>query len=298
MLIASEPWYRTLGENLRALLAPSKLAPLKRSSQPPRFREIWHRNEEMHRAQALSLVAHTLLLVLLVLPVVKRVAKSSPGGFAPGPWKKLIFPRGGGGGGERNSTPPIVGKVPRFDWTQLTPPSLIRNANPRLVEEATVVGPPEIRLPEMPLLNFGDPTAAGLTDSAGPGFGNGFGTGGPGGVGPGTGRGVGPGKDWGIGDSDPGLWTKGASSPECVYCPNPVFSDEARKAKLQGAVLLRLVVTPEGRAAQIHVVKGLGLGLDEKAVEAVREWRFKPAREPGGKLVAVGITVEVMFRLL
>ncbi len=145
MLIRSKPCYHTLRENLRDLLSPPKLAPLKLSSQPVRLRGIWDRNEQMRSAQALSLAARALLLVLLVLPVLKKVVKSPPDSFAPGPWKKTFFPRGGGGGGERNPMPATAGKVPRFNWTQLTPPALLRNANPRLAEEAIVVGPPEIR---------------------------------------------------------------------------------------------------------------------------------------------------------
>src|SRR5713101_2521065 len=65
-----------------------------------------------------------------------------------------------------------------------------------------------------------------------------------------------------------------------------------------GGVVLRLVVMPDGRAANISVVKGVGVGLDERAVEVVQTWRFRPAKEPGGKVVPVWITVEVTFRLL
>ncbi|HUC42281.1 MAG TPA: energy transducer TonB, partial [Candidatus Micrarchaeaceae archaeon] len=83
----------------------------------------------------------------------------------------------------------------------------------------------------------------------------------------------------------------------CLYCPSPPFSDEAVKAKYQGVVYVSVVITPDGRATDIHVSKGLGLGLDEKAVEAVRSWRFKPALGPDGRPAAVATTIEVQFRL-
>jgi TonB family protein len=86
--------------------------------------------------------------------------------------------------------------------------------------------------------------------------------------------------------------------PECSYCPTPSFSEEARKSKLQGAVTLNIVVGADGRVTYIHVARGLGMGLDERAMEAVRGWRFKPALGPGGKPVPTQVQIEVTFRLL
>ncbi len=298
-VVPSKPWYRTLGENLRALLAPPKMAPLRLSSQPVCVRQLWNKNEALRRAQALSLLTHSLAALLLALPVYRAVVNAPPG-FDPHRFEKLIFPRGGGGGGggERNPIPATAGKPARFEWMPRTPPGPIRNANPKLPEESALQGPPEIAVPHVPLLNFGDPSAPSLTNSAGPGGGNGYGTGCCGGDGPGPGRGLGPGEKWGTGEGEPGVWRKGTSPPECIYCPNPAFSEEARKAKLQGSVLLRLVVTPEGRAGRVRVAKGLGFGLDETAIEAVRAWRFKPARDPSGKFIPMWVSVEVTFRLL
>jgi TonB family protein len=89
----------------------------------------------------------------------------------------------------------------------------------------------------------------------------------------------------------------GVGVPVCIYCPPPDYSDEARIAKLQGAVVLGVVISPEGTvAARIILVKGLGKGLDEKAIEAVKSWRFKPARDSAGNPVAVQIPIEVTFR--
>jgi TonB family protein len=88
----------------------------------------------------------------------------------------------------------------------------------------------------------------------------------------------------------------GVGVPVCIYCRPPDYSDEARTAKLQGAVILSAVIGPEGRAGRIIVLSSLGKGLDEKAIEAVKSWRFKPARDSAGNPVAVQIPIEVTFR--
>jgi TonB family protein len=95
--------------------------------------------------------------------------------------------------------------------------------------------------------------------------------------------------------SRPGIG--GVSYPACVYCPDPKYSEMALKAKFQGTVALEAVITADGQATDVQVVKGLGLGLDEKAVEAVKSWRFKPALGPNGEPVAVQVPIEVTFRL-
>jgi protein TonB len=89
----------------------------------------------------------------------------------------------------------------------------------------------------------------------------------------------------------------GVGVPECIYCPPPTYSDDARKAKYMGVVTLLITVTPDGRAVNISVIKDPGMGLGEKAIEAVRTWKFKPAPGPNGKIVAVEVPIEVTFRL-
>ena len=88
----------------------------------------------------------------------------------------------------------------------------------------------------------------------------------------------------------------GVSMPKCEYCPDPEYSQEARKKKYEGVVVVMVVVTTEGKATDIQVFKGPGLGLDEKAVEAVRKWRFKPAMKDGMP-VAAKVPIECNFRL-
>jgi TonB family protein len=86
------------------------------------------------------------------------------------------------------------------------------------------------------------------------------------------------------------------TSPHVIYDPEPAYSDAARSVKLQGTVTLWLVVGADGRPRDIRVQKGLGMGLDEKAIEAVETWKFQPSMLDG-QPVAVAINVEVNFRL-
>lgn len=202
---------------------------------------------------------------------------------------------GGGGGGDRDKLQASKGSPPPFAREQITPPAVVvRNENPKLAVDPTVVGPPELRLPQTGVV--GDPLSNVLgPPSNGTGSGGGIGSGSGGGVGSGRGPGVGPGQGGGIGG---GLYRVGGgvSAPRVLYQPDPEYSEEARKAKFQGTVVLWLVVGADGRPRDIRVSRSLGMGLDEKAIEAVRTWRFDPARKDG-QPVAVQIAVEVIFRL-
>ena len=88
----------------------------------------------------------------------------------------------------------------------------------------------------------------------------------------------------------------GVKPPRPTYSPAPECSEEARSSRVQGAVMLGIIVTSAGRPTHIRVLQSLGSGLDEKAVEAVSQWKFKPATKDG-KPVAVEIAVEVNFNL-
>ena len=202
---------------------------------------------------------------------------------------------GGGGGGTRDKLTASHGSPPRFASEQLTPPTVVvRNESPNLPVEPTVVGPPDLKLPQ--LGQTGDPMAAILNPpSNGTGSGGGIGSGEGGGVGVGRGPGVGPGSGGGIGG---GVFRvgEGVSAPHAVYDPDPEYSEEARKAKCQGTVLLWAVIDAEGHPRDLRIARSLGMGLDEKATEAVSKWRFTPAVKDG-RPVAVQISIEVVFRL-
>jgi len=106
---------------------------------------------------------------------------------------------------------------------------------------------------------------------------------------------LGPGEGGGTGG---GIYSVGGgiTAPVATYAPIPAYSEEARKAKYQGLVSLWIVVDAQGNVSDCRVVKPLGLGLDEKAVETVRTWKFKPAMR-NGVPVPVRVGVEVFFRL-
>src|SRR5206468_12953044 len=131
--------------------------------------------------------------------------------------------------------------------------------------------------------------------SNGTGSGSGVGSGSGGGSGVGTGAGVGEGRGGGIGGGVLRVGG-GVSAPKAIYNPEPEYAEEARKAKFQGTCVLSLIVGPDGKPRDIRVARSLGLGLDEKAIQAVNQWKFEPALKDG-RPVAVQIAVEVQFRL-
>ena len=89
----------------------------------------------------------------------------------------------------------------------------------------------------------------------------------------------------------------GIAAPACLYCPDPQYSKEARSLRIQGSLVLQVVISREGVPEKIVVVKRLSYGLDRKAIEAVRQWKFKPARDRDGNPIPVEVPVEIMFRL-
>jgi TonB family protein len=132
--------------------------------------------------------------------------------------------------------------------------------------------------------------------SNGQGSGGGMGTGSGGGLGSGTGNGYGPGYG---GNTGGGMERIGGrvSAPVALNSVEAEFSDEARRAKYQGVCLISLIVDAQGNPQNPRVIRTLGMGLDEKALEAVRKYKFKPAMKDGKTPVPVMITVEVNFRL-
>jgi periplasmic protein TonB len=166
-------------------------------------------------------------------------------------------------------------------------------------EPALLMPPALLTAPEAPMANlpqWGDPLASGRLLSNGPGAGGGMGAGNNGGVGSTDGPGFGPGPNPGPGGGH-GTSSAGITAPKVLYQIDPEFSEEARRAKHYGTVILVVDVDTTGHAANVRITKSLGLGLDEKAVEAVLRWRFQPGRK-NGKPVIVPATIEVNFHLL
>src|SRR5215469_2798857 len=305
-----EPLWKSLFRNIDDFLFPKKQPPLVLTSKPVPVKDIWGfydykkngvlGSTALHVVALAAIIGGTILAGKMVKAVVKpqeTVTLVAPDDIPPLPPSKTQA-GGGGGGGDRDKLQAPKGKLPKFSMEQITPPAVaVRNQNPKLAVDPTVVIPPEIKLAQSNLPNLGDPMShlPSGPPSNGTGSGGGIGSGNGGGVGSGEGPGVGPGRGGGIGG---GVFKVGGgvSAPRAVFTPDPEYSEEARKAKFQGTCVLWLVVGPDGHPRDIRVARTLGLGLDEKAIEAVKQWKFEPAMKDG-KPVAVMINVEVSFRL-
>lgn len=206
---------------------------------------------------------------------------------------------GGGGGGVRADSPASRGNAPPFARKQFVAPVVeILNTTPILPMAPTLIGDSEIK-PAFDYERYGDPNGVLGKLSGGPGDGGGIGSGHGTGIGPGDGPGLGPGSGGGHGGGveSLGFGSGGMTAPVLLSKTEPEYSEEARKARLQGTVLLRIEVDTAGLAQNITVRQSLGLGLDDRAMEAVKKWKFKPGKV-NGKPAAVVAYVEVNFRLL
>lgn len=198
----------------------------------------------------------------------------------------------GGGGGNFDKVPASHGAFPRasLDDQLVAPTVKLPTEMPKLAVDPTIAVAPDIKVPQG--AQMGDPTSQFSSMlSNGPG--------GPGGIGAGCCNGVGPDVGPYAGAGPPGIYPAGKAGvtvPRVIFSPEPAFSDEARKSKTQGVVVLMLVVGKDGHPYDVYVQQSLGMGLDEKAIEAVRSWRFRPATF-GGQPVATQIAVEVQFHL-
>ncbi|HVI10545.1 MAG TPA: energy transducer TonB [Candidatus Binatia bacterium] len=258
-----------------------------------------------------SAIVHVVLLALILggamfgHHVVEQVKQKevvtliapSPDTYSLPVAKKVVS--GGGGGGDHDKLQAPKGKLPKTAMQQITPPSIVlRNEHPKLAVAPTVVVPPQIHMADNHMPTLGNPSAAPMPSappSNGTGSGGGIGSGSGGGVGVGHGPGVGEGSGGGIGG---GVFKVGGgiSAPKAVSTPDPEYTEEARNAKTQGTCILWLIVDQQGNPRDIRVVRGLGYGLDARAIAAVKQWRFEPAMKDGHP-VNVQISVEVGFRL-
>ncbi|HXG65393.1 MAG TPA: TonB family protein [Blastocatellia bacterium] len=212
---------------------------------------------------------------------------------------------GGGGGGRQQPTPPSKGQLPKFS---LQPPIIAPTTRPTLRPPAlptpeTVQVDPRLEPKRDELAMTGLPTGVVGPPSDGPGSGAGIGTGSGGGVGSGDGRGVGPGTGYNMGGGPPGLGggdgrpaTAVDSRPVLLNRPRPNYTEEARKNKIQGTVRVRVLVGPDGGVKRVSVVSGLPDGLNEEAIRAAYQLRFKPAMK-NGQPVAYTLAVDIEFNL-
>ena len=303
-----EPWYKSFVRNVREAIHPPELPPLELTSTPVPVQEIWGSyGGQKKQAGFTSLLIHVGVVALIFLvgtnstvqqAVKEHITLIAPdiAPYKPAPVKKNMM-GGGGGGGDRSPTPASKGKLPRLSDKQFVPPmAVVHNENPKLVMEPTLIIQPDANIPKVDMAVLGDPLAKSGIPSNGPGAGGGIGSGPGGGVGSGRGPGFGPGSGGNMGGGAYKIGG-GVSAPSVLYKVEPEYSEEARKAKFQGTVVLFVVVDEKGNPTSLKVLRPLGLGLDQKAIEAVEKWKFRPGMKDG-RAVPVQATIEVNFRLL
>jgi protein TonB len=242
-------------------------------------------------AIGLHAVAIGLIAVLIAskVPMAAPVKKVMTSLMEPPP-PPPIAPKArqiGGGGGQHDLSAVTQGHLPKLAQQQIVPPKAPPTIPPKLAVEPTVVVQPDLKLADNKMPDLGVPNS----NLKGFSMGNGNGTG----IGSGDGAGIGPGSGGNIGG---GVYQVGGSvrPPVAIFTPDPEFSEEARKAKFSGNVMVSLIVDPSGKPRNVHVLRGVGMGLDQKAVEAVEQYKFKPAMKDG-KPVAVYVNIEVNFQI-
>jgi len=191
-----------------------------------------------------------------------------------------------GGGGRRGPTPVTKGQLPKFEKMQITPPKVAVDTKVQMPAPSLEVQP-DLKMANNTMPNFGMPNSPLVGSSLGNGSGSGLGSGSGSGIGAGTGGGYGGGIRH-VGG--------GVSAPIPIHEVEPEFSEEARRAKFMGTVTVALVVDTQGNPRDVHIARGVGMGLDEKAIDAVRQYKFKPAML-AGKPVPVEVNVEVNFQI-
>ncbi len=190
------------------------------------------------------------------------------------------------GGGQNSPEPASKGRLPdKPIRRKFLPPMVAMNDQPHLAIQVSMIDAPELN---SSLAEIGDPLGLLAGTSGGPGQRGGIGTGPGGGIGDGPERGF-------TGGTLP--QQKLTRTPQLIYQEEPQYSEPARRAHVQGFVRLRIDVGIDGRPLNIRVVKAMGLGLDENAIEAVKRWRFRPALI-GDRPVMAPAMVEVGFHLL
>jgi protein TonB len=249
-------------------------------------------------AGVIGAVLYFGLRVRVVIPATTTVTHVDFTLYAPPPPPKILpvapAQGGGGGGGAHQIIEPTKGKPPEV--RKLPPvlaPQIIRIDRPKLAAEPTV----QVKMPDstnLPNLGMAQSPQIALA-SQGRGSGSGFGAGIGGGIGAGRGIGSGPGSGGGYGGGVMSVGG-GVSAPVVIHTVEPEFTPEARSANLQGSVAIQLIVDSQGNPQNVHLVRHLGMGLDEKAIEAVKQYKFKPAMYEG-RPVAVQLVIDVAFHL-
>lgn len=302
-----KPIWQDLYEGVRDTLFPPKLPPLELTSTPIPVPDRMAVKTNPWAVGTATFVNGGILLLVLILgarQIIKTITppvQTTPidvGSFKIDAPKAAAAAGGGGGGGSHDMVDPIKGHLPKIDKAPQAPPMVPILDKPKLAVDSAIAVQKDIKLPDNPMMpNIGVHNSANVTlASNGQGTGGGMGTGSGGGLGSGTGNGYGPGTG---GNTGGGVFRVGGqiSAPVPIVQPEAEFSDEARRAKYQGEVMITLIVDAQGNPQNPRVVRPLGMGLDEKALEAVRKYKFRPAMKDGRTPVPVLITIAVNFRL-
>lgn len=292
---ANQNIFSSLRDSVRDAFFAPKLPPLVLESQPIAVVDRMAVKRDPV-STALAVVVHVALILLIAFFVARKVGiiatKPSPVVTLleppPPPPKALPKPvTMGGGGGQKSPTPVTKGNPPKFAAQQLNPPKIAPLDPPKINVPVTVDVQQDLKMAKSNVPQFGMPNSPLVGMSMGNGRGTGLGSGSGAGIGAGSGGNTGGGLRR-IGG--------GVSAPVVLFAPDPEFSEEARKAKVAGNVLVYLQVDAQGRPIHVRVLRGIGMGLDEKAVEAVKRYKFKPAME-NGHPVPVEMNVEVNFQI-
>ena len=299
-----KPIWQELWESIQDVFFPPKLPPLELTSTPIPVPDRMAVKANPWAIGISTTVNLSILLVLLFFvgkKIVETVtAPTSMTSIDVGDYnapKSINKAGGGGGGGDHSVIEASKGKLPQIQKDPIVPPQVQTFDKPKIVMPSAIAVQEDIKLPDNPeLVNLGMKSGPNVVLSNGTGSGGGMGSGSGGGLGSGNGIGYGPGSGWNTGG---GIAQVGGrvSAPVPIFQPEAEFSDEARRAKYQGVCLVSLIVDTQGNPQNVHIVRALGMGLDEKAMEAVRKYKFKPAMRDGKTPVPVIINIEVNFRL-
>ena len=283
--------FRSLWSSLRELVMPDRLPPLVLESQPVAVVDRMAVGRS-YRSTGWAVGAHALAILLIVYLVKTHVRFAAPvktvqvTELAVPPQAPPKANAMGGGGGQRGPTPVTKGTPPKFAETQIVPPKAPPMDEPKIHIEPTIEVQQDVKMASsIPQIGVASSPIVGMS------MGNGSGTG----LGSGNGAGLGAGSGGNTGGG-PKRIGGGVSAPVLIYQVDPEFSEEARKSKTAGNVLVNIWVDEKGNPTHVRVLRGIGMGLDEKAVAAVKQYRFRPAME-NGKPVLVELNVDVTFTI-
>ncbi len=299
-----KPIWTGLWESIRDVFFPPKLPPLELTSQPIPVADpmaVKANPWAIGISTSINLAIALVLLFFVGRAVVQKVKEQTnltaiDVGIFKAPVMKDMA-GGGGGGGNHSILQASKGKLPKIEDKPVVPPQPQTFEKPIIPAPAAIMVQKNIQLPDNPNMPMiGMKSGPSVVLSQGSGSNGGMGSGADGGLGSGTGGGYGPGYGGGVGG---GVYRVGGgiSKPIVLFAPEAEFSDEARRAKYSGICVIEMIVDAQGNPQNAHVIRPLGMGLDEKALEAVRKYKFKPALKDGKTPVAVMVTVEVNFRL-